>query len=109
VAGYMTVGDYETIRLIEHLVRTTFGVELTEEGYNRNLQNFLKPDEDADNDGFLNQEEWKLASPDGSLSNLDAYGTSALDGHEPIAPQTGVSREEALRARLRARAEAANR
>ena len=81
VAAYMTVGDFDTVESTRDLVQSAIrGVAIDPHNYDLFPQRYLYWRRDADNDGVPNLAEWKLASPDGSLENLEAFGRAATDG-----------------------------
>jgi hypothetical protein len=81
VAGYMTLGDFDTVESVRDLVNGALtGVTIDRNDYDRSSQIYFLWKRDADNDGVSNIEEWQAASPSGSLQDIEAYAEAALDG-----------------------------
>jgi hypothetical protein len=103
VAGYMTIGDFDTVESIRSLVEQALtSVTIDPADYDLWPQRYLYFKRDADNDGFTNLLEWQIASPTASLDNLEAFSAAALDGEppegetQPLIQPTGCDNETCL-------------
>ncbi|GMV90829.1 MAG: hypothetical protein AMXMBFR82_06070 [Candidatus Hydrogenedentota bacterium] len=86
VAGYMTLGDFDTVESVRDLVENALsGVTIDRNNYDRSSQVYFLWERDADNDGVWNIEEWQAVSPANSLQDIEAFATAALDGDSHVA------------------------
>jgi hypothetical protein len=83
VAGYMTNGTFESTAAIQYIIEDAWGVTLDYFAYERNRSEHLGGDKDADRDGVSNISEWQMASPTGSLDDVDTFADIALGGALP--------------------------
>ncbi|MDZ4858766.1 MAG: hypothetical protein SGI88_07260 [Candidatus Hydrogenedentes bacterium] len=90
VAGYITLGDYMSVEFIPKGLATHFQVTgIDSENYDRSMSRYLTYNEDADNDGFLNNEEWGHSISTLWPERADVYVAIALQPRQnnPRAPQ----------------------
>jgi hypothetical protein len=77
IAGYMTIGDLDSVHLMEAKVYDTWGVTLNTREFSSQAQQHLAWDGNADQDGMMNREEWQSARGD-----LEVYLQSVLNGND---------------------------
>ncbi len=81
IAAYMTLGDYPTVQMVQHLFDNYFQESLLSDDtyYDRTQQEFLAPTGDGNADGISNLDHWKmLASSDNPNAGSIAYPAAAL-------------------------------
>lgn len=105
VAGYMTIGTFESTSSIQDLAQTHFATTVDPLNYQRNSSEYLGGEENADRDSVPNFMEWQLASPEESLDDVDAFVDLALDGHSPpdLSAQQRTELRQVWKERQRAR------
>ena len=85
IAAYMTLGNDGSVMWAENEIQARYSITISGDNYDLTTQEFTA-DEDADNDGLLNQEEWDYVSGLSWGDALEDFTSYSLDGERSVPP-----------------------